>query len=42
MLESLAGAALMALGFSIKARTEERFLSVELGDAYAAYRKRRC
>jgi protein-S-isoprenylcysteine O-methyltransferase Ste14 len=37
---SLAGAALMALGFAIKARTEERFLSVELGPAYADYRAR--
>ncbi len=40
MLGSLAGAALMALGFAIKAKTEERFLGVELGPAYADYRKR--
>ena len=40
LLESLAGAALMALGFAIKARTEERFLGEELGPAYAEYRAR--
>jgi protein-S-isoprenylcysteine O-methyltransferase Ste14 len=37
----LLGAALIAAGFSIKARLEERFLSAELGeDAYADYRRR--
>jgi|HubBroStandDraft_5_1064220.scaffolds.fasta_scaffold240381_2 protein-S-isoprenylcysteine O-methyltransferase Ste14 len=41
LLAGLLGAALMALGFSIKARLEERFLSAELGeDAYADYRRR--
>lgn len=35
------GGALMIFGFWLKARTEERFLSVELGEeAYAGYRKR--
>lgn len=38
---ALAGAAIMALGFWIKARLEERFLSQELGaEAYNAYRRR--
>ena len=38
---ALAGAALIALGFALKARVEERFLSSELGSgAYAAYRGR--
>jgi protein-S-isoprenylcysteine O-methyltransferase Ste14 len=38
---NLAGAALMALGFWLKARLEERFLSQELGEAaYADYRRR--
>ena len=38
---SLVGAALMTLGFSIKARLEERFLSAQLGEAaYADYRSR--
>ncbi|HEY3777057.1 MAG TPA: isoprenylcysteine carboxylmethyltransferase family protein [Rhizomicrobium sp.] len=38
---ALAGAAIMTLGFWIKARLEERFLSEQLGaDAYAAYRRR--
>jgi protein-S-isoprenylcysteine O-methyltransferase Ste14 len=38
---SLAGAALIAFGFWLKARLEERFLSAELGaDAYASYRRR--
>jgi protein-S-isoprenylcysteine O-methyltransferase Ste14 len=37
---NLAGAALMALGCWMKARLEERFLTAELGDAYAAYRAR--
>ena len=38
---SLIGAPLMALGFWLKARLEERFLSDELGpEAYAAYRAR--
>jgi protein-S-isoprenylcysteine O-methyltransferase Ste14 len=37
----LAGVALLALGFAIKARLEERFLSAELGAAaYEAYRRR--
>lgn len=36
-----AGAALIAIGFWLKARLEERFLSAELGQsAYAAYRRR--
>jgi protein-S-isoprenylcysteine O-methyltransferase Ste14 len=35
---NLLGAALMAFGFWLKARLEERFLSVELGAAYADYR----
>ena len=39
LLASIAGAALMALGFATKARTEEQFLSIELGPAYAEYRK---
>lgn len=38
---ALVGAALIALGLCIKARMEERFLSIELGvDAYAPYRRR--
>lgn len=37
---SLIGAALIALGFWMKARLEEKFLSVELGAEYAAYSKR--
>lgn len=37
---SLVGAGLMALGFWMKARLEERFLSVDLGAEYDAYRKR--
>lgn len=38
---ALAGAAIIALGFWIKARLEERFLSQELGaEAYEAYRRR--
>jgi protein-S-isoprenylcysteine O-methyltransferase Ste14 len=38
---SLAGTAVIAVGFWLKARLEERFLSNELGpDAYAAYRAR--
>jgi protein-S-isoprenylcysteine O-methyltransferase Ste14 len=38
---ALAGAALIALGFWLKARAEERFLAAELGaDAYGAYRRR--
>jgi protein-S-isoprenylcysteine O-methyltransferase Ste14 len=37
----LIGAALMTLGFWMKARLEENFLSAELGDAaYADYRRR--
>jgi len=40
LLAGLAGALLMALGFGIKARLEERFLSAELGEgAYADYRR---
>ena len=40
-LASLLGAALIAVGFSIKARLEERFLSAQLGEAaYADYRNR--
>lgn len=38
---SLAGAALISLGFGLKAKVEERFLARELGEAgYAAYRAR--
>lgn len=38
---SLAGLVLMATGYSLKARVEERFLAAELGAAdYAAYRAR--
>ena len=38
---SLLGAALLTLGFTLKARLEERFLRQELGpDAYDAYRAR--
>ena len=37
---NLIGAVLISLGFWLKARLEERFLSVELGDAYADYRRR--
>lgn len=37
---SLVGAVLLALGFWLKARLEEKFLSVDLGEEYAAYRKR--
>jgi protein-S-isoprenylcysteine O-methyltransferase Ste14 len=37
----LAGAALLAIGFTLKARAEERFLMAELGaDAYGDYRRR--
>ena len=37
----LLGAALIALGFGLKGRIEERFLSAELGEAaYADYRRR--
>lgn len=40
-LGALAGTALIALGLSLKARMEERFLTAELGaDAYGAYRQR--
>ena len=38
MAVNVAGAALLALGFWMKARVEERFLGVELGPAYADYR----
>jgi protein-S-isoprenylcysteine O-methyltransferase Ste14 len=34
------GAALMTLGFYVKARLEERFLSDDLGPEYEAYRRR--
>jgi protein-S-isoprenylcysteine O-methyltransferase Ste14 len=38
---ALAGFALMILGYTLKARLEERFLAEELGErAYAAYRRR--
>jgi len=38
---AFAGAALLTFGFWLKARTEERFLTAELGaDAYGAYRRR--
>jgi protein-S-isoprenylcysteine O-methyltransferase Ste14 len=38
---ALGGAVLLALGFWVKARGEERFLSAELGaETYAAYRRR--
>lgn len=38
---SLVGAMLLALGFGLKAKVEERFLGAELGEAdYAAYRAR--
>lgn len=38
---ALGGAALIALGFWVKARGEERFLSAELGaETYGAYRRR--
>jgi protein-S-isoprenylcysteine O-methyltransferase Ste14 len=36
---AIAGALLIATGFWLKARLEERFLSVELGPAYADYRR---
>ena len=40
-MSGLAGAALIAVGLWLKARTEERFLTAELGaDAYGAYRRR--
>ncbi|HLY78264.1 MAG TPA: hypothetical protein VKQ70_02750, partial [Caulobacteraceae bacterium] len=35
---ALVGALLMSIGFWVKARLEERFLSVELGEAYADFR----
>jgi protein-S-isoprenylcysteine O-methyltransferase Ste14 len=37
---ALVGASLMTLGFWLKARVEERFLSGELGPAYGAYSRR--
>ena len=38
---ALVGVCFVALGFWLKARLEERFLSQELGEAaYAAYRRR--
>ncbi len=41
MAANLLGAGLIALGFWLKARLEERFLSEELGpEAYGAYRRR--
>lgn len=40
-ISGCAGAALLAFGFWLKARAEERFLSAELGEeAYAVYRRR--
>jgi protein-S-isoprenylcysteine O-methyltransferase Ste14 len=40
-VSSLLGAPLMAIGFALKARLEERFLSAQLGEAaYADYRSR--
>jgi protein-S-isoprenylcysteine O-methyltransferase Ste14 len=39
-MAALAGAAIMALGWYVKARMEERFLRAELGPAYAAYAER--
>lgn len=38
---ALGGLVLMVIGYSLKARVEERFLAAELGErAYAAYRRR--
>jgi protein-S-isoprenylcysteine O-methyltransferase Ste14 len=38
---ALAGAALLTIGFYLKARAEERFLTAELGaETYSAYRRR--
>ena len=37
---AILGALLLAAGFWVKARLEEGFLSAELGEAYAAYRRR--
>jgi protein-S-isoprenylcysteine O-methyltransferase Ste14 len=38
---SIIGASLIAVGFGVKAKVEERFLAAELGEAdYAAYRQR--
>lgn len=39
-LTALAGAAIMTLGWYVKARFEEKFLQEELGPAYEAYRTR--
>ena len=39
-LQSLVGAALLSLGFWLKARFEERLLGETLGPAYADYRRR--
>jgi protein-S-isoprenylcysteine O-methyltransferase Ste14 len=39
-LDALIGAALVTLGFYMKARLEERFIGAELGAEYEAYRKR--
>jgi protein-S-isoprenylcysteine O-methyltransferase Ste14 len=40
-VQALAGATLMSLGFWMKARLEERFLTAQLGEAaYADYRRR--
>jgi protein-S-isoprenylcysteine O-methyltransferase Ste14 len=39
-VRALAGAALMSLGFFLKAKLEERFLRVDLGAAYDEYRRR--
>jgi protein-S-isoprenylcysteine O-methyltransferase Ste14 len=38
--DALIGVALVALGFYMKARLEERFIGAELGSEYDAYRKR--
>ena len=37
---ALLGAVVIAIGFSLRARLEERFLAAELGPAYEAYAKR--
>jgi protein-S-isoprenylcysteine O-methyltransferase Ste14 len=39
-LAAIVGASLMTLGWWMKARVEERFLTRELGPAYEAYRRR--
>jgi protein-S-isoprenylcysteine O-methyltransferase Ste14 len=40
MAANLAGAVLMAVGFWLKARLEERFLGQELAATYPDYRRR--